>query len=270
MNCLFSKPLREKLELRCKIKGGEIVFYLSCSLFSPSPDSVASNQSRLLSSSFLRHSPAPRSLSTVSHLQCGKVQLEMFLKQTTLLWSKHLFLKDCFTNNAVKYICFCKFKIIQINLPWVFAIKRNKSQANSEWRSRACCRSRHGSRLCTPWTLALKRFLVTVHSVLSVPSSILNCSFFFPSLDKPGLCMLQVHCFVPLPPSLEELPMQIKMVRALDLQWCVFRWRCTGKEHPCPLEQENKQVFSIHKITVCIFYPWAEGDSGTGRADRSR
>lgn len=85
MNCLFSKPLREKLELRCKIKGGEIVFYLSCSLFSPSPDSVASNQSRLLSSSFLRHSPAPRSPSTVSHLQCGKVQLEMFLKQTTLL-----------------------------------------------------------------------------------------------------------------------------------------------------------------------------------------
>lgn len=25
--------------------------------------------------------------------------------------------------------------------------------------------------------------------------------FFFPSLDKPGLCMLQVHCFVPLPPT---------------------------------------------------------------------
>lgn len=103
----------------------------------------------------------------------------MFLKQTTLLWSKHLFLKDCFTNNAVKYICFCEFKIIQINLPWVFAKKRNKSQANLEWCSRACCRSRHGSRLCTPWTLALKRFLVTVHSVLSVPASILNCSFFF-------------------------------------------------------------------------------------------
>lgn len=63
MNCLFSKPLREKLELMgTKVQnqgGGEIVFYLSCSLFSPSPDSVASNQSRLLSSSFLRHSPTP-------------------------------------------------------------------------------------------------------------------------------------------------------------------------------------------------------------------
>lgn len=32
--------------------------YLSCSPFSPSPDPVASSQS-LLSSSFLRHSPAP-------------------------------------------------------------------------------------------------------------------------------------------------------------------------------------------------------------------
>lgn len=87
MNCLFSKPQRGKLELmgtKVQNKGGGR--YLSCSPFSPSPDSVASSQS-LLSSSFLRHSPTPvvSISSTVSHLQCGKVQLEMFLKQTTLL-----------------------------------------------------------------------------------------------------------------------------------------------------------------------------------------
>lgn len=91
---------------------------------------------------------------------------------------------------------------------------------------------------------------------------------FFPSLDEPGLCTLQVHCFVRAPPPPEELPMQIKMVRALDLQY-VFRWHCIGKEHPCPLEQENKQAFSIYKITVCIFYPWAEGDSDTRTVDCS-
>lgn len=126
----------------------------------------------------------------------------MFLKQTTLLWSKHLFLKECFANNAVKYICFCKFKIIQINLPWVFAKKRNKSQANLEWCSRACCRSRHGSRLCTPWTLALKRFLVTVHSVLSVPTSILNCSFFFSFVRQTRALYASSSLFCAPPPTL--------------------------------------------------------------------
>lgn len=57
--------------------------------------------------------------------------------------------------------------------------RKKKSQANLEWRSRACYRDRHGSRLRTPWTLALKRFLVTVQSVLSVATSILSCIFLF-------------------------------------------------------------------------------------------
>lgn len=61
--------------------------------------------------------------------------------------------------------------------------------------------------------------------------------------------------------------MQIKMARALDLQ-CVFRWHCIGKEHASPLEQ-NEQAFSIYKITVCIFYPRAEGDSDTRTVDCS-
>lgn len=59
MNCLFSKPQGEKLELmanKVQNKGaGGGVFYLSCSLLSPSPDSVASSPS-LLSSSLPRHS----------------------------------------------------------------------------------------------------------------------------------------------------------------------------------------------------------------------
>lgn len=70
--------------------------------------------------------PSFHSLSTVCHLQHGKVQLETFLKQTTLLWSKRLFFKDCFTNDAVRYICFLKFKRIQINFLWVFVKRENK------------------------------------------------------------------------------------------------------------------------------------------------
>lgn len=128
-----------------------------------------------------------QSLSTVSHLQCGKVQLEMFLKQTTLLWSKHLFLKDCFTNNAVQYICFCKFKIIQINLPWVFAKKRKKKIS-----------SKLG--VAFQGVLQEQAWLQAVHSVNSGSEEISsNCSLwtfcarlnfelqFFPSLDKPRL-----------------------------------------------------------------------------------
>lgn len=56
--------------------------------------------------------------------------------------------------------------------------RKKKSQANLEWRSRAWRRSRSDSKLCSPWTLALGRFLVTLQSVLSVPASVLSCIFF--------------------------------------------------------------------------------------------
>lgn len=41
------------------------------------------------------------------------------LKQTS-------FFKDCFTNDAFRYICFLKFKRIQINFLWVFVKRENK------------------------------------------------------------------------------------------------------------------------------------------------
>lgn len=94
--------------------GGGVVFYLSCSLFSPSPDSIASSLSLLSFPVLTQGTDSPlsfQSLSHCHHLQCGEVQLETFLKQTTLLWSKRLFFKDCFTDDAVKYICFGSLKL---------------------------------------------------------------------------------------------------------------------------------------------------------------
>lgn len=75
-------------------------------------------------------------------------------------------------------------------------------------------------------------WLQAVHSVNSGSEEISsNCSLwtfcarlnfelqFFPSLDKPRLLYASSSLFCPPPPpTLEELPMQIKMVRALDLQ----------------------------------------------------
>lgn len=59
----------------------------------------------------------------------------------------------------------------------------------------------------------------------------------------------------------EELSIQKKIVRALDLRWRVSQGPCTGKEHP-PLLEQSEQGFSIYKITVSIFSLWSWG---TGR-----
>lgn len=115
MNCLFSEPRREKLRLvGSKVQKGGIVFYLSCPLLSPSPDSVASSLS-LLSRGTAPPLPLPF-LSTAARLQHGEVQLVVFLKQDFIALNQTSFSKDSFTNDAVKNICFCKFKRIQMNL----------------------------------------------------------------------------------------------------------------------------------------------------------
>lgn len=104
--------------------GVGMVFYLSCSLFSPSPDTVASSQS--LSSSEAQPHPWCFNLCLLSVTSSGEVQLEVFLKQTDYFEANIFFFKVCFIDNAVKYICFCKFEGIQINLLWAF-VKREEN-----------------------------------------------------------------------------------------------------------------------------------------------
>lgn len=71
--------------------GVGMVFYLSCSLFSPSPDTVASSQS--LSSSEAQPHPWCFNLCLLSVTSSGEVQLEVFLKQTDYFEANIFFLK---------------------------------------------------------------------------------------------------------------------------------------------------------------------------------
>lgn len=120
MNCLFSKPQGEKLELmanKVQNKGagrGEfsicpVLCYLQVLILLPPAQA---------SSPLLSRDTASPVISVSIHCQsppAGKgsagdiSETDYFtLKQTSLF-------KDCFTNDAVRYICFLKFKRIQIN-----------------------------------------------------------------------------------------------------------------------------------------------------------
>lgn len=205
--------------------------------------------------------PSFHSLSTVCHLQRGKVQLETFLKQTTLLWSKRLFLKIASPMMLSDISAFSSLKEFKLtSFESLLKEKIKKSQANLEWRSRAWRRSRSGSKLCSPWTLALGRFLVTLQSVLSVPASVLRCIFFSVVRQTRALYAWS---------SLFCAPLWRTFYAEIDGQGFGFAVMCL----PVAMDREGapmstgtgEQAFGIYRVTVCIFYPQAEGDSDNGQ-----
>lgn len=210
MNCLFSKPQGEKLELMAnkvqnKGAGGGSFLSVLFSVISKSWFCCLQPKPPLLFSPETQPHPSFQSLSTVSHLQRGKVQLETFLKQTTLLWSKRLFLKIASLMMLSDISAFSSLKEFKLTSFESLLKEREKKKISSklgvavqgvaqEWlRAVLSMNSGSGeissnSSICT----FCARFGFELH-------------FFFLLLDKPGLCMLEVHCFVP---PFEELSMQ--------------------------------------------------------------
>lgn len=184
-----------------------------------------------------RHSP-PLShpfLSMVARLQRGEVQLAVFLKQDFFALKQTSFSKDSFTNDAVKNICFCKFKRIQINFFWVFVKKEISSKPRVA--SQGMLQDAGMAPGCVLQELCSEK--ISGDCLICTFCALLNFELcFFLLSTNQGFVCFKFHSFMP---PLKNF-LSRKRVRALDLWWRVFQGPRTGNRMSKPSASTRPRI----------------------------